>query len=427
MNVFLAGMILALAAQVAAPVGGVDAYPSQPIASELTLATDGAGGQQPDLAVSPETAPGSAIPESTASDSAAAAASIPLRYDDSATAASSPSEPPQRSVLAAFAKPSDLMRQLMKQPANSQLRGTTLTLGEAVRDASNRQEQTARAKAYWDLAAAVGDYYLALLENTELNVLRQSIAAPAKQWDVRLKEAHDRVVVTQQAAQAAQLRLHQLLVPAAGGALPLPADVPHCGRYNTEYEVIFANAPNAVARQLSELMPLRYTALRSQAQAVADAQGWRDQASRQRDPAGDGLDLLQSQDLLSLQRRTFIATAREYNQEIAEYTELAAPAEVATDRLVAMMIRTSATTDDLPWRSSGVEQAAAQEPQPPARIDVQVAPPAGSAQQASGAQQTFAQEGGYREVRRPLQRLLDGDREHSIVSRFRRLRERITE
>jgi hypothetical protein len=212
-----------------------------------------------------------------------------------------------------------------------------------------------------------------VLENTELNVLRQSIAAPAKQWEARLKEAQDRVVASLQAAQAAQLRLHQLLGRASGGSLPLPADVPHCGRYNTEYEVIFANQPNAIARQLSELMPLRYTALRSQAQAIADAQAWRDQMSRERDPAGDGLELLQSQDLLSLRRRTFIATAREYNQEIAEYTELAAPAEVAPDRLVAMMIRTSTTSDDLPWRSSGVEQAAAQEPPQPAKVDVQMA------------------------------------------------------
>jgi hypothetical protein len=329
-------------------------------------------------------------------------------------------------VLAAFAKPSDLMRQLMKAPATSQLRGTPLTLGEAVRDARNRQEQTSRAKAYWDLAAAVGDYYLALLENTELNVLRQSIQAPAKQWDTRIKEAQDRVVATEQAARAAQLRLRQSLGRATGGALPLPADAPHCGRYNTEYDVIFAREPNLIARQLSELMPLRYTALRSQAQAVADAEAWRDQMSRQRDPAGDGLELLQSQDLLSLQRRTFIATAREYNEEIAEYTELAAPAEVAPDRLVAMMIRTSTASDDLPWRSSGVEQAAAEEPQPPAKVDIQVAPPSGSVQQARGAQQTFSEEGGYREVRRPLQRLLDRDREHSILRRpIQRLRNAI--
>jgi hypothetical protein len=419
MNVFLAALIVAGAAQLAPASAG----PTEPNGgTELTLATEGAAAE-PDLAAThPETA--SAISEPPAG------ASVPLRYDSApanAAAAEPPSdrpEPSQRSVLAAFTKPSDLMRQLMKPPATAQLRGVPLTLGEAVRDARTRQEQTARAKAYWDLAAAVGDYYLALLENTEANVLRQSVAAPAAQWEARLKEAQNRLVSSQQAAQAAQLRLHQLLGRAAGGSLPLPADVPHCGRYNTEYEVIFADQPNAVARQLSELMPLRYAALRSQAQAVVDAEAWRAQMSQQRDPAGDGLELLKAQDLLSLQRRTFLATAREYNQEIAEYTELAAPAEVAPDRLVAMMIRTSTTSDDLPRRSSGVEQASAQEPQPPAKIDVQVDPPADAAQQASGGQ-TFAQEG-YREVRRPLRRLLDRQREHSILRRpIQRLRSAI--
>jgi hypothetical protein len=423
MSVLLAGMILAVAAQAATPDTGFGTQLAP--ATELTIALDGPATQRPDLA--PQAASTGTIPPAGVAESDEAAATVPLHYE-AAGAASAPAEQaaPQRSVLTAFAKPSDLMRQLMKAPATSQLRGTPLTLGEAVRDARNRQEQTTRAKAYWDLAAAVGDYYLALVENTELNVLRQSIQAPAKQWDARLKEAQERVAIAHQAAQAAQLRLHQSLGRATGGALPLPADVPHCGRYNTEYEVIFAREPNLIARQLSELMPLRYTALRSQAQAVADAEAWRDQMSRQRDPAGDGLELLQSQDLLSLQRRTFIATAREYNEEIAEYTELAAPAEVAPDRLVAMMIRTSSASDDLPWRSSGVEQASAEEPRAPAKVDVQVVPPSGSVQQARGAQQTFSQEGGYREVRRPLQRLLDRDREHSILRRpIQRLRNAI--
>ena len=418
MNVFLAGMVLAAATQLA-PSEGAARSPNP--ASVLTLASEGATAE-PDLAAAQ---PAASTPETPAG------ASVPLRYESApdgtatAEAAGSAPAPTQRSVLAAFAKPSDLMQLLMKPPAAVQLRGIPLTLGETVRDARTRQEQTARAKAYWDLAAAVGDYYLAVLENTELNVLSQSVATPATQWQARLKEAQDRVVAGQQAAQASQLRLHQLLGRATGGSLPLPADIPHCGRYNTEYEVIFASQPNAIARQLSELMPMRYAALRSQAQAVADAEAWRDQRSQQRNPAGDGLALLKAQDLLSLQRRTFLSTAREYNQEIAEYTELAAPAEVTPDRLVAMMIRTSSTGDTLRSRPSGVEQASAQEPQTPASVDVQVTPPAGTAQQADGGQRTFAQEG-YREVRRPLQRLLDRGREHSILRRpIQRLRNAI--
>ncbi|HEX6963515.1 MAG TPA: hypothetical protein VF175_16730, partial [Lacipirellula sp.] len=333
---------------------------------------------------------------------------------------------PQRSVLAAYIKPTELMQQLMRPPVAEQLTGVPATLGDAVSDARTRQEQTIRAKAYWDLSAAVADYHLALLENMELNTLRQGIAAPAAQWDDHIRQSQSRVEVTRQAAQGAQLRLHQLLGREPSASLPLPADAPHCGRYSAEYDVIFASQPNALAKQLSDIMPLRYTALRSQAQAVADAQAWRDEMSRRRDPAGDGLELLHAQDLLSLHRRTFIDTAREYNHEIAQYIELAAPAEVAPDRLVAMMIRTSTTGDDLPWQSSDVQQASAEEPasanmpQSPSE-----SPSTASRQVEVGAPQTFGNEG-YREVRRPLQRLLDRGREHSILRRpIQRLRNAI--
>ena len=358
-------------------------------------------------------------------DISAPASEAPLTLHEPPLASEPDPAVPQRSVLAVGPKPSELMRQLMKPPATGQISGAPVTLGEAVQDARSRHDQTQRAKAYWNLSAAVADYYLALLENTELAVLRQSVTAPSKQWETRQREAQARVDVAIRAAQGAQLQLHQLLGRGSSGSLPLPGDVPHCGRYNAEYDEIFASRPDPIARQLSELLPLRYNDLRSQAQSVADAAAWREEMSRRRDPAGDGLELLHSQDLLSLKRRAFIATARDYNQEIAAYTELAAPAEVAPDRLVAMMIRTSNTGGQLPWQSSGVEQASAQDPKAP---EIAARPPAtdGRDVEVAGRPQTFAPEN-YREVRRPLQRLLDRDREHSIVSRVRKLRQRITE
>jgi hypothetical protein len=216
--------------------------------------------------------------------------------------------------------------------------------------------------------------------------------------------------------------LHQLLGRAAAASLPLPGDAPHCGRYNAEYEEIFASRPDVVARQLAELMPLRYADLRAQAQSIAEAVASRDQVSQQRSPASDGTELLEAQDLLSLKRRAFVATACDYNQEIATYTELAAPAEVATDRLVAMMIRTSTGSAEAPWVQENVQQATAEEPAQP---DVAARPAQGAPIEAQGASRlrTFAP-GHVREVRRPLQRLLNLDREHSIVSRIRRLRDR---
>ncbi|MBA3482117.1 MAG: hypothetical protein H0T51_09920 [Pirellulales bacterium] len=432
MQALLAGITLALAGQLAEgtryaePPAAAQAAPAA-ADSQLTMAAETAAPEQADLAAGSNHSPAAAGQPELAAESpeaAASAAPAPLKLHQTPATTKPDAAAPQRSVLAAGPKPSDLMRELIKSPTASQLAGVPISLGEAVRDARSRQDQTARAKAYWNLSAATADYYLALLEHTELGVLRQSVTTPSKQWDVRQREAQARVEVTLRAAQGAQLQMHQLLGRAATGSLPLPGDVPHCGRYNAEYDEIFGARPDAIAKQLSELLPLRYTDLRAQAQAIADAAAWREEMSRLRDPAGDGLELLNSQDLLSLKRRAFIATARDYNQEIAAYTELAAPAEVAPDRLVAMMIRTAATTDDLSWQSSGVRQATAEERTAP---DVAAQPPAGEARdvEVSSVPRTIAPES-RREVRRPLQRLLDGDREHSILRRpIQRLRERL--
>jgi hypothetical protein len=426
MQIILVGMTLALAAQVAGDsryaAAGQQGSPAASNGSELSVA-DESPAAATNAGAGQEAASSGTQPELAAEHSQPEAAAAPLNFQAEPAAGGQP-EPatPQRSVLAAFAKPSDLMRQFMKPPAAGQLLGVPVTLGEAVADARSRQDQTVRAKAYWDLAGAVGDYQLAVLENIELGALRQAIASPAKQWDLRQREARGRVDIARRAAQGAQLRLHRLLGRSDGAPLPLPGDAPHCGRYNAEYEEIFAARPDPIARQLSELMPLRYADLRSQAQAIAEATAWRDEMSHRRHPADDGLELLNSQDLLSLKRRAFVMTARDYNQEIAQYTELAAPAEVAPDRLVAMMIRTSAQQGDLPWQSRGVQQASAEEPAAPSAAALAAEAQTKAADESNG-QRTFAE--GFREVRRPLQRLLDRDREHSILRRpIQRLRHR---
>lgn len=338
------------------------------------------------------------------------AASAAVQTPPAAAAALEPAASDQRSLLAKGPKPSKMMQDLMKAPAAATLTGTPVTLGAAVRDSRTRQDQTHRAKAYWDLAAATADYYLALLESQELATLRAGVSIPGQQWDARGTELAGRVELAKKAAQAAQLQLHTLL---GGGAssLPLPADVPHCGRYNAEYEEIFAQRQDLTAKKLAEVLSLRHAELRDMTQAIEDAQAFRALVSANRNPSGDGSDLLAAQQLLSLQRRAFVARAREYNQEIAAYTELAAPAEVPADRLVAMMIRVSTTTDPSNWGQGGIEPVAATEPVTPTEG-------AEATKKHGDAPSTFAER--HQEVRRPLQRLLGRERERSIVVRHLR-------
>lgn len=358
--------------------------------------------KQPAPAAAASAAP---VPQPAANPFAASPATAAL---PAATPPPAAAESTQRSLLASGPKPSKLMEELMQPPAGAPLAGTPVTLGEAVRDSRSRQEQTQRARAYWDLAAAVADYYLAVLEAQELDAYRAGVAAPSKQWDVRLADAQARVEVARHAAQSAQLQLHTLLGGLASSSLPLPADIPHCGRYNAEYDEIFATRPDLTAKKLAEVLSLRHAELRSMTQAIDDAKALVGQEVSLRVPTNDGTQLLNAQQLLALQRRQFVGRAREYNQEIAAYTELAAPAEVAPDRLVAMMIRTSTTTGELPWRDGSVEPTSAVEPA------------------ANVADARATADGEHRqEVRRPLQRLLGREREQSIVvKRLRNLMDR---
>jgi hypothetical protein len=424
MSAFSSVLVLTLIAQSAdagryANQGEPDlASPPAAQPAEPTLANPAQAAAQPEQPAAQKPA-ASAVENQGAQTSAAAATAFDTQAQAPPGAASAATEP-QKSVLIAGPKPSDLMKGILKPPARAALIGSPITLSDAVRDARNRQEQTQRAKSYWDLCAAMADFYLAQLEEMELGALRQGLKAPGQNWDAKQKDAQARTEIARGSAQAAQLNLHQLLGRAATTALPVPDDAPHCGRYNAEYEEIFAQRPNPVAEQLSKLMPLRYDELRTQAQAVAEAEAARDTARARINPNGDGGELLQAQDLLALRRRAFVATARDYNKEIAAYTELAAPADVPAERLVAMMIRTSAPAGQAPWTPSGVQPATALQsiPQQSPQGSVQQPNPGQTPPKtfANGQQQPPQQPQQY-ESRRPglLQRVFNRDREHSIL------------
>ena len=437
MRLLLAGMTLACLGQVAHANPYADAAETPAPAAESAAPASEQGAPDP-AAPATEAAPATdfakifatpeAAPTPAAGEPAASAAGTTPQQPAAAppaAAAAQPFAPPaqtaapaERSALVAGPKPTKLMQELMKAPAGAPLAGTPITLGEAVRDSRSRQDQTQRAKAYWDLAAAVADYYLAVLEAQELDAFRAGIAAPSKQWDLRQADAKTRIDAAHLAAQAAQLQLHTLLGGDASSLPPVPADVPHCGRYNAEYNEIFASRPDLVAKKLADVLSLRHAELRSMTQAIDDAKAALEQEVTTRAASNDGAQLLNAQQLLSLQRRAFVARAREYNQEIAAYTELAAPAEVPADRLVAMMIRTSAPANQLHWGQGEIEPTSAEEPADAARLADATA--AGD----NGARPTLDAER-RQEVRRPLQRLLGRERERSIVvSRLRNLMDR---
>ncbi len=251
-------------------------------------------------------------------------------------------------------KPSDLYRKLLSPPISHPLSGNTTRLADVVRGASSRGEQTRRVEAYWDLSAAVTDYHLSLLELTEFDTLRASVSRPSAYWE----EAKRRVHVSEHSAMAAQYRLSALMGQSDSTRLPIPSDLPHCGAYDTRYDQIFGNRSSRHAKELHELLPQRHRDLQRQAEGVAAARNWFDAVSLHRGSQADGTGLLKAHELLILRRRAFVYTVRDYNLQIARYSELASPGNVGSNRLVSMLIHTTSTPRGA-WQPPEIQRTSA--------------------------------------------------------------------
>jgi hypothetical protein len=236
-------------------------------------------------------------------------------------------------------KPSITMRAMLTAPTGSRITGRPVRLAEALLGASTRQEQTQRIDAYWDLCATVADYYLGVREQDELQQLRSSVASVGPVWQQAESELGVRIGTSQRAAVASQYRLAGLMGSADATSLPLPADLPHCGDYYARYDQVFAGRQSAEAQQLSELLPMRYEELVGATLAVTRAEDFLNAIAAQRGGTGDGTGTLRALELLALRRRAFVQIARDYNERIARYTELASPGSIDADRLIGMLIR----------------------------------------------------------------------------------------
>lgn len=236
-------------------------------------------------------------------------------------------------------KPAAMMRaMLLVAPSGSRLPGTPISLSDAVASASSRADQSERVEAYWDLCSSVADYYLGVREQDELQRLRGRMQRVDTSWQQAETEMAVRVGTSQAAAIASQYRLASLM--GIGGSLPLPADIPHCGDYHTRYNEIFVGRSSVEAAELAKLLPQRFAELKSAALAVTRAeQELETTASR-----SDGEETRRALELLALRRRAFVQIARDYNRRIARYTELSTPGDVASERLIGMLIKSSATS-----------------------------------------------------------------------------------
>jgi hypothetical protein len=248
-------------------------------------------------------------------------------------AAAQPNQPPAL-------KPSAMMRAMLTPPHDSRLAGQPMTLADVVAGAASRAEQTHRVEAYWDLCSSVADYYLGLREQEEMRRLRSLVPSLGPAGQQAEKELAVRVGTSQLGALACQYRLASWVGPSRG--LPLPADIPHCGSYNSHYAEIFVGRPSIEAQELNALLPLRYVELKDAATAVTRAEEWLNMVAAPRSDNSDPTGTLRALELLALRRRALVQIARDYNRRIARYSELATPGQIDADRLIGMLIKRDA-------------------------------------------------------------------------------------
>lgn len=242
----------------------------------------------------------------------------------------------QTADAAGTSKARSMMRAILTAPSGAKLAGRPVSLSEVVSSASSRQEQSRRIDAYWDLCSAVADYYLGVREQDELQRLRGAVSSVGPVWQEAESELGVRIATSLRAAVASQYRLASLMGDSGNSGLPLPSDLPHCGDYYARYEQVFAGRESMEAKELSELLPMRYEELVDSTAAVTRAEENLAAVASQR---GDGSAQLRALELLAMRRRAFVQVARDYNRRIARYTELSTPGEIGSERVLSMLIK----------------------------------------------------------------------------------------
>ncbi|NQT36124.1 MAG: hypothetical protein HQ581_01465, partial [Planctomycetes bacterium] len=191
-------------------------------------------------------------------------------------AADAPARPTQGKPTRGKPTPAGVVAEVFALPAMGQLPGEPLPLEQMLGMAGDRRRQLAATHAYWHLAEALGRHRFRRIEHEWLGrfeVRSEDITL----WRTAMSAAAVGVGEEELAIVSAQHELAEVLSLPPDTPLPLPADLPHVGSYDTHLEEIFvARMPPPRARLISRTLPLRRRAIAGRLEAViaaADALG----------------------------------------------------------------------------------------------------------------------------------------------------------
>lgn len=237
----------------------------------------------------------------------------------------------------------DLIAGLVVAPAGQGLTGEPLKLADAFVRSARRYPPTDVAQAYWALAAATAEFHQRRNEAEELEILSRSLEGTAGQpaeLKLALGSARAALAESKLMAIGAQQRLAAFTgyVPPA---LPIVADFPHTGTYQTFFDEIFAGraAPPELAL-LNRTLPLEREVLLARTQsalaAMDDLEATMTEFEAGKGPLTSALTAIAEN---GRQQRALVRAAEVYNRDIARYAMQAVPAGIDPLRMAGMLIR----------------------------------------------------------------------------------------
>ncbi|HEY5315106.1 MAG TPA: hypothetical protein VIK18_21420, partial [Pirellulales bacterium] len=353
-----------------AQVGQPAASPLQPVQQTPTLAAPRSGVQPaaaaetravptPDGRLSPAPpAPGTRTPPLVAPPAASPqpAATIPPAAAPAATAVVPVESRSGRShaptVLAALLTPAD-----PQKPA-----GRWTSLAEVLAAATEPAQQLELTRAYWKLAAALALYRMACDEYELLAVIRDSVGARHQSSDdlvaVQMRRARAAAQLEEASARvlAAQYELGQRIRLPDGAPLPLPADKPHVGTYNTRFDQIYAAAAAPPAARFADrTLELRHSQIDQRAAVVRASEDVLEvEQEFYSQGTTDLATLMSAVDNWAQQRRAFLAAVVQYNAQIADYALHVPRGSLAADSLAGLLIKAPQRWSGAPAQASDV-------------------------------------------------------------------------
>jgi hypothetical protein len=243
-----------------------------------------------------------------------------------------------------------IVQQVLDPPAGGALAGQRVTLYELVVESSvDRPGVRRRIDAYWELVTAMARYHMAQRHLQSVKSLEDRLPegdSPLAnaEWTSLKTQAQARVDVARLQAVSSQHRLAQLR-QRPNVSLPLPVDLPHTGAYRTLFETLYPTQSAqslSDARRLHETLPLRHQLVRARAHAAVAGLSLYELVAAS--PAADvsALGNLLEENLR--RHEAFFADVEAYNQSIADYAMMTAPAGIDAGRLVGMLIKQAPTS-----------------------------------------------------------------------------------